>query len=245
MIVCAAQMRTEAGDFEANTAKHLELIRLAADLGANLIFFPELSLTGYEPRLAKSLATDSGDPRLDVFQKCSDEDRLIIGVGIPVAADSGVQIGMAWFRPGEARGAYAKQQLHSDEDPYFVPGMGQLLLECEGCSLAPAICFESLQMNHADNAAAMAANVYLASAAKPASGLATAMAQYPAIARKHRTFVIISNSVGKCDDFISVGQSAAWNEGGELLAQMDAESEGVVALDTAHGSASVHKLCSS
>lgn len=40
----------------------------------------------------------------------------------------------------------------------------------------------------------------------------------------------------------SLGQSAAWNVRGELLAQMDAESEGLVVLDTAGGRASVELL---
>ena len=242
MKVCAAQLRPVAGDFAMNSAKHLELIRLAVRHGAHLVFFPELSLTGYEPRLAKSLAGDPADCRLDVFQRCSDRDKVLIGVGMPVAVTSGVRIEMVWFGPGAARRTYAKQQLHVDENPYFVPGIGQLLLESECHKLAPAICYESLQMDHADSAAALAAEVYLASVAKPASGLAKAMAHYPAVARKHKMFVIMANCVGQSDDFVSVGQSAAWNVCGELLAQMDTESEGVVVLDIAFGSASVHKL---
>ncbi|MCL7931592.1 hypothetical protein M8006_16675 [Halomonas sp. ATCHA] len=52
----------------------------------------------------------------------------------------------------------------------------------------------------------------------------------------------MANCVGPSDDFISVGQSAAWNVRGELLAQMDAESEGLVVLDTVGGRASVKLL---
>jgi predicted amidohydrolase len=107
-----------------NSAKHLELIRLAVHHGAHLVFFPELSLTGYEPRLAKSLAGDPADCRFDVFQRCSDRDKVLIGVGMPVAVTSGVRIEMVWFGPGAARRTYAKQQLHVDENPYFVPGIG-------------------------------------------------------------------------------------------------------------------------
>lgn len=242
MKLCAAQLRPVAGDFLANTAKHLELIQLAAVHGANLVLFPELSLTGYEPRLAKSQAVNPADSRLDIFQKYSDEEKLLIGVGIPIGLTSGVQIGMAWFQPGEVRRTYAKQQLHVDEYPYFVPGIGQLVLEYERHKLAPAICYESLQMNHADNLAAMGTEVFLASVAKPAGGLAKAMAHYPTIAHKHSMFVVMANCVGPSDDFVSVGQSAVWNAHGELLAQLDAESEGVVMLDISHGSASAHKL---
>jgi predicted amidohydrolase len=42
-----AQINTRLGDVEANLDKHLSLIRDARSQGADLIVFPELSLTGY------------------------------------------------------------------------------------------------------------------------------------------------------------------------------------------------------
>jgi len=242
MKVCAAQLRPIAGDFARNRAKHLELTELAVAQRADVVFFPELSLTGFEPRLADSLAVDINDHRLDVFQAWSDQHNLLIGVGMPIIVDAGVRIGMVWFTPGKARFLYSKQQLHPDEHPYFVPGYEQRVLKRDGCKLAPAICYESLQMSHADEVAVLSAELYLASVAKPAGGLDKAMAHYPAVARRHHMIVIMANCVGPSDDFISVGQSAAWNVHGELLAQMDAESEGLVVLDTVSGRASVKLL---
>ncbi len=71
------------------------------------------------------------------------------------------------------------------------------------------------------------------------------MKHYPIVARSHNMVVIMANFVGPSDDFLSVGQSAVWNTRGELIAQMDAESEGIVVLDTHSGSASVKKLANS
>ncbi|NYS60432.1 carbon-nitrogen hydrolase family protein [Vreelandella salicampi] len=242
MKACAAQLRPIAGDLAANVAKHLELIELAVSQQADVVFFPELSLTGFEPRLADSFAIDIADQRLDVFQEHSDKTDMLIGVGMPISTGSGVFIGMVWFSPGDARRLYAKQQLHADELPYFVAGGKQLVLERNGSRLVPAICYESLQMDHGDSAATLSADMYLASVAKPVGGIAKAMTHYPAVASKHNMLVIMANCVGPSDDFISVGQSAAWNGRGELLAQMDAEAEGVVVLDTRNGSASVKTL---
>jgi predicted amidohydrolase len=140
MNLCAAQLRAVAGDVAANAAKHLELIALAVAERADLVFFPELSLTGYEPRLAASLACHHADPRLDAFQQRSDAHEVIIGLGLPLTFESGVRIGMVWFAPGAPRKIYAKQQLHADELPYFVAGDGQLVLKAAGRALAPAIC---------------------------------------------------------------------------------------------------------
>lgn len=240
MKLSAVQFLPVPGDMTANTGKHLEHIERAVSHGANLVFFPELSLTGYEPRLAKSLAIDPTDSRLDVFQRFSDAHDLVIGVGAPLSVRSQVQIGMVWFEPRAPRLAYAKQHLHSDELPFFIQGSEQLVLEADTHKLAPAICYESLQLSHADSAASMGADVYLASVAKPAGAMAKAMLHYPAIARKHNMYVIMADCVGPSDDVVSVGQSAVWNRSGELLAQMDSESEGMVIVDTISGVASVH-----
>ena len=233
MRICGAQHRPLVGDIAANTGKHLRFIQLATVQGAALIFFSELSLTGYEPRLAKSLATSKADPRLDVFQQSSDAHNIVIGVGLPISAGNEVQIGMVWFTPNKPRREYAKQELHADEFPFFIRGNGQLLLELGEHKLAPAICYESLQLKHAKDAAKRGADIYLASVAKPAHGIAKAVLHYPDIARKHKLTVIMANCVGPSDNFVSVGQSAAWNNRGELLAQMDAEAEGLITFDTA------------
>ena len=241
MKICAVQIRPIAGEIAVNIVRHLNFIEFAIAQEANLAFFPELSLTGYEPRLAKSLATDKTDHRLDKFQQRTDAHNIIIGVGLPISAESKVQIGMVWFAPNAPRRDYAKQQLQDDELPFFVRGNGQLMLNVAGHTLAPAICFESLQPKHAEDAANMGADIYLASVAKPARVMAKAVLHYPAIARKHKLHVIMSDCVGPSDNFMSVGKSAAWNNRGELLAQMDCESEGIIILDTATDQASIHE----
>ncbi len=242
MKIGAVQLQPVTGDISSNVTKHLEFIEVAVAQGADLVFFPELSLMGYEPTLARSLATDKTDARLEAFQQCSNAHSVIIGVGLPISVRSNVQIGMVWFTPEKPCCSYAKQQLHADELPFFVAGDRQLVLETSTYKLAPAICYESLQPTHADNAANLGVDIYLASVAKPASGMAKAMLHYPAIARKHNMVVIMSDSIGPCDNFTSVGQSAAWNNRGELLMQMDSDSEGVLMVDTSNWKARIHKL---
>lgn len=45
--IAMAQIETRLGDVDANLAQHLEMIERASSQGAELIVFPELSLTGY------------------------------------------------------------------------------------------------------------------------------------------------------------------------------------------------------
>jgi predicted amidohydrolase len=228
MRLCAAQLATEAGNVERNVLKHVALIEAALSQRADLIFFPELSLTGYEPKLARELATTARDRRLHVFQELADRGNIVIGVGIPNRSQRGIQIAMILFRPKAERLVYAKQQLHSDELAFFVKGETQLILPIRGHTLAPAICYESLQPDHADSAAGRGADTYLASVAKPQRNVTKAYEHYPGIARQHSLIVLMANSVGPADDFIGAGQSAIWNRAGQLVANMDANAEGFV-----------------
>ncbi|NPA43176.1 MAG: NAD+ synthase [Chlorobi bacterium] len=50
MKIALAQINLIIGDFEGNAAKHIRLIEEARRRGADLIVFPELSITGYPPR---------------------------------------------------------------------------------------------------------------------------------------------------------------------------------------------------
>ncbi|WP_432735127.1 carbon-nitrogen hydrolase family protein [Maridesulfovibrio sp. FT414] len=238
MIVGAIQCKAIKGDIDANIERHLKFIQIAANNNVNILFFPELSITGYEPRLAESLAIRMSDQILEIFKEQSTRYNITIGVGFPLARQEQVQIGMAWFIPNEPSISYAKQQLHDDELPYFVSGEKQLILQTENYNLAPAICYESLQPSHAEHAVAMGANVYLASVAKSDGGIAKAMRHYPKIALKHKIYVIMANCIGPNDDFVSAGQSAAWNRNGDLIALMGRDSNGILMVDLDRNEAS-------
>ncbi|KZE74305.1 hypothetical protein AV654_30545 [Paenibacillus elgii] len=160
MRIAAAQMRPEKGNIVENLEKHKNMIATAISYHADAIFFPELSVTGYEPSLAKDLATSENDGRFDDFQSISDKHRITIGIGVPTKSDSGIRISMIVFQPNKPRQTYSKQKLHSDEFPYFVCGHEQMILTMDNVKIAPAICYESLQIDHADYASKLGAEVY-------------------------------------------------------------------------------------
>jgi predicted amidohydrolase len=232
MKICAAQTRPLKGDIQTNIANHKKLIALAIDNGADLIVFPELSLTGYEPGLAKDLATTKEDKRLDEFQQISDANKITIGLGVPTKSGAGVLISMIFFQPGRPRQIYSKQQLHSDEFPYFVGGDNQIILTIDDIKIAPAICYESLQPDHSEKAHKLGAKMYVASVAKTKHGVDKAEQHYPQIAGKYAMTVLMANCVGHCDNFESAGKSAVWNDKGNLAGQLDDKNEGLLIFDT-------------
>jgi predicted amidohydrolase len=149
---------------------------------------------------------------------------------------------MILLRPLIHRQLYCKQILHSDEYRFFEAGSNNLLLELEGMKIAPAICFESLQIEHGMRANAVGAQVYAASVAKSRAGLEKAIKHYSTLAKLNKMTVLMSNCVGPSDDFVSAGGSAIWNREGDRVGQLGDSSEGVLCFDTETGDAMVKLL---
>ena len=232
MKICLAQIKPYTGDIKKNIEKHLRFIEKAVSYHSNLIFFPELSLTGYEPTLASKLATGKDDGRFECFREICDQSKITIGVGMPFRNKSDIFISTLIFQPGKKLEIYSKQLLHEDELPYFKNGNSQVILEIESIRLAPAICYESLQPEHSQNASDAGAEIYLASVAKSRSGVDKACTHYQNISKKYSMAVLMSNSIGYCDNFESAGKSAIWNKKGELLKQLSGTDEGILIYDT-------------
>ena len=242
MKISLAQIRPVKGNISTNIATHKKLIALAIAANADAIFFPELSITGYEPELAKELATNQDDKRFDDFQQISDTNKIIIGIGVPTKSEAGTLISMIIFQPNKSKQTYSKQQLHADELPYFVNGNSQTILAIENIKIAIGICYESLQTDHAENANKLGATIYIASVAKSQNGINKALVHYPIIATKFSMTVLMTNCVGYCDNFESVGKSAVWNDKGELIGEFNDTDEGILIFDTGTKSITQHEI---
>ncbi len=81
--VAVAQTRPVRGDVPANLDEHVRLALLAAAEGAQVVVFPELSLTGYELDLAEKLAFTEADPRLMPLLDLAHSSGMILVVGAP------------------------------------------------------------------------------------------------------------------------------------------------------------------
>ena len=232
MKICVVQTRPIKGDIEGNIENHKKLIDLAAANGADIVIFPELSLTGYEPALAKALATHQGDGRFDDFQEIADASQITIGVGVPTKSGASPYISMVIFQPHQGRQTYSKQYLHADEEPFFMSGPSSPGLIEGRPNVGLAICYELSIPEHPERAFAQGANVYLASVAKSASGVDQAAKRLSAIAQTYVVPVFMSNCVGPSDDFESAGKTSVWNDKGALVRQLDDRNEGFIIFDT-------------
>ncbi|MEL6925527.1 MAG: nitrilase-related carbon-nitrogen hydrolase, partial [Bacteroidota bacterium] len=154
------------------------------------------------------------------------------GIPAPMRVEDKIFIGLIYFQPQQQRQLYCKQLLHEDERPYFSEAQEQVIFQLGEQKITPAICYESLQEQHAERCHALGADVYLASVAKPQRGIQKATQHYPYIAKKFDFPVMMVNNIGPCDNFVGAGQSGVWSASGDCLLQMPANAEGLLIFDT-------------
>jgi len=232
MKIGIVQTRPIIGDIQGNIANHKQWIEWAAADEAELIIFPELSLTGYEPTVAKVLATDQDDPRFDDLQALSDANGITIGVGVPTNNKQGICITMLLFQPHKARRVYSKGYLHPDEEAFFVPGQSFPHLQVEQTHVALAICYEISVPEHLESALKSGPGMYVANVAKFVNGIGKAIERLSKVAADCAIPVLMSNCVGFADGGQCAGKTSAWNKRGALIGQLNDSDEGMLIFDT-------------
>jgi predicted amidohydrolase len=242
MKISIAQIEAIKGDIEKNLDKHLQFIEAASSGQSDLIMFPELSLTGYEPELAKELATHSMDDRLTPLQKISDEKNIIIGAGLPTYDNNNLFISMIIFQPGKERITYSKQYLYPTEKDIFTPGNIPCIIPLDKANIiAPAICYELSNKEHAAYAYKMNATIYIASVLNSVNGVDADIEKLSNTASTYKMTTFMSNYIGESGGYECAGKSSIWNTEGELIAQLDNRTEGILTYNTLDKSVETRK----
>lgn len=239
--LAAAQTVPIRGDVAANLEQHVRLARLASEAGAQVVVFPELSLTGYELDLATRLAFSPDDVRLAPLMEEASTLHLTLIVGAPVRTGGSLCIGAFVVAPDGTVEIYTKPHLGAfgagagvdgvvppAERLYFEPGALNPLVPVGHHTAAVAVCADTGRPSHPQAAADRGATIYLASMFVIPSEFERETAALGAYAAKHRMAVVFSNFGGPSGGLASAGRSAIWSERGERLAQLDASGAGVV-----------------
>lgn len=252
LVLAAAQTVPVRGDVPANTERHLRLVDVAAKERAQVIVFPELSLTGYELDLARELAFTRDDPRLKPLVEAAVSSATTLVVGAPVRAPGGLSrlhIGAFILSPDGSVGLYTKHHLGaasvSDSVDGIVPPAeatvfetGDLdpLVHIAGTTAAVAVCADTGRPSHPQAAADRGARIYLASMFVIPSEFDREAGVLPVYAARHRMMVVFSNYGGPSGGLTSAGRSAIWSETGDMLARLEPSGAGVaVAIETGDG----------
>lgn len=227
-IIALAQSASLRGDTEANLQKHMEFTALAAEKRAQLIVFPELSLTGYEPDLAAELAFTEDDARLKPLKDLAELHRIIIVAGAPFCTESALHIAAFILYPCGEGSVYTKHYLHEGEEKFFVAGRLNPAILLGEEKIAMAVCADIANPVHAKDAARAGSTIYLASAFITPGGYEAEARILKNYARKHSMTVMKANYSGQSGGFPSAGRSAIWSANGELTGELPGEGEGIL-----------------
>lgn len=215
----AAQITSVRGDVAANITMHQRYMERAATEGADLLVFPELSITGYEMDLAAELQTDVDDPLFGPLQELAQKAGMLTMVGMPIRAESGKPYLGSILLGGDAPVAYNKIHVHTSEEDYFQPADRHVVIPHKGRSVGFAICADLNFASHAAGAYAAGADIYAVGALVSADGWSREEAMLKGYARDHDMPVVFANYASKSGPLTPVGHSSVWAPGGEAVVQ--------------------------
>lgn len=237
MKIALLQIESITGDLERNIARHLAALAHLRAGDAELAIFPELSLSNYEPPVAARTAIDAADERLAPFDEFARQHDLHVCVGAALQGDDKPSISAILFSPGQPRRAIHKAYLHDDEVPIFAAGCGQARVLSLSRRVALAICYDISVDAHLEQASAQGMDVYVASVAKTADGIAAARERLGSKAREYGVPVLVVNSVGSCEGRPAGGGSMVIGADGEITGTLDGSEQAILIYDLENGCA--------
>ena len=225
--IAAAQIPSEKENIDANIQVHIQAVKTACMNDVSIIFFPELSITGYELEFSAKEAFEINDNRFDVFQNLAIENNIHIVIGAALKTDNIPELGAIIFSPDGSISSYSKIHLHSGESKYFKPGRTHKFLEVDGQKIALAICADTNYSAHAKACAQESATIYAAGVLFSKTGYAPDTNKLASYAKQHNMLVTIANHNRNTGGWLPAGMSAAWSQKG-LLSKADQHSNSLV-----------------
>ncbi|HEY3059613.1 MAG TPA: NAD+ synthase [Chloroflexota bacterium] len=235
--IALAQMNPIVGDIPGNRDKIVQTIRCAEQMGAELVAFPELALTGYPPEDLLLKPSFIGD-NLAALEEIAANTRDIIAVVGCVDRRDDIFNGAAVLYRGKVVYVYHKQFLPTygvfDEDRYFRPGAEAPVLRLGEVLLGVNICEDIWYAVGPTNAQALAgAEVIVNINASPFADQKPAFRKKMLATRASDNHAIVAyvNMVGGQDELVFDGSSLVFDPGGELICQGRAFEEDLVLVD--------------
>ncbi|WP_035556665.1 carbon-nitrogen hydrolase family protein [Halomonas sp. KO116] len=237
--IALSQLPVIKAAVDKNLQTHLAYIERAAALGANVVAFPEHSLTGYELALLNQLAMPHNDKIFATLTAAAVATNTVVIAGCPLHNPNGKPfIAAVICFPNGEHTFYLKQHLHEGEDVYCAPGHEIGLINVNGTRIALAVCADFTHPSHSAIAAAQQADVYLASALISPGGYAQDAELLADIAQRHQLPVLLANHVSTTGGWQTCGNSGGWSAAGELTVKANGTQPSLVLCRVQHGALS-------
>lgn len=232
-----AQINPTVGDLEGNADRIIGRIEEARKLGADLVVFPELALTGYPPEdlLLKSQFISDNLAQLERISRSTRGITAILGF---VDAKDDLYNAAAVLSDGKQAGVYYKNYLPNysvfDENRYFKEGREAPVFVLENRAIGINICEDIWYPNGPAVAQARAgAELIINISASPYRASKRELREKMLSTRAADNLVALAylNMVGGQDELVFDGASAVFNERGELIARGAQFQEDLIVVD--------------
>ena len=236
--IALAQLDLLVGDVHGNATRVVNTARQArADLGADLVLFPELSLSGYPP---EDLLFHRGFRRQieSGLAKVREEVQGIsVMLGLPEYAGNAIYNSAALISGGAVAALYRKAELPNykvfDEKRYFHAGTQPTVLDVDGFRCGLLVCEDVWEPEPAQLARADGAELLIVINASPYEIHKQREREDVARARVLDVGLPMAyvNLVGGQDELIFDGNSFVMNADGAVVMRAPAFREGTYAVD--------------
>ncbi|MEO8098094.1 MAG: NAD+ synthase [Acidobacteriota bacterium] len=264
MRVALAQLNPTIGDFRGNVDSMARAARTAASRGAEVVVFPELSLTGYPPRdlVEKSSFLDRNIEELDRLARETADLDLAIVCGYVSRSEQNVgkraRNSAAVIEGGQIVFRQHKTLLPTydvfDEARYFNPAERVELFTLRGLPVALTICEDAwndrnywqqrlYQRDPVEELFHAGAQMLICINASPYNMGKREMRRriYSSVAKRYAKPVLYVNQIGGDDQLVFDGSSFAMSAGGEVIASARSFDEDLVLVDIDTGTGDRHE----
>ncbi len=236
--IALAQLNLFVGDVAGNTQRVIDAAAQARDrLHADLVLFPELSLSGYPP---EDLLFHNGLRRQvnTALERVRTETRgTTVVVGYPEYAEEGIYNSAAVLRDGAMVANYRKQELPNyavfDEKRYFRHGRDTCIFEIKGIRIALLICEDIWEPSPARAAQANGAQLIVVINGSPYSLRYQERRERVVRERVKETGlpVVYVNLLGGQDELVFDGGSFVMDAAGKVVQRVAPFVEGLFPVD--------------
>ena len=228
--VAAVQIESYLGDCERNADKHAEWVSRAAGEGADLVFFPECSLTGYTLDGVGDVTVRLADRRVEAVREVARECGIAVGFGLVEQGKPGGNPFVTYVvYSGQDMLEYRKTHLGSSERDVFAQGDCLPVADIAGVCVGVQLCWEGRIPEIATTLRSRGTQLLLAPHASGLEGerrVRTWSRYLPARALDNGMFVIACNALRRNSaGRLAGGGMAAYGPHGELLSSYDRADE--------------------
>lgn len=236
--VAVAQINTIVGDLDGNTQKIIDYIGRARRVGADIVAFPELAVTGYPPEdlLLKNGFVARNVECLHRIVEASQGIAAIVGF---VDLQEDIMNAAAVISDGKLAGVYHKSFLPNygvfDEDRYFQAGNKSSVYKLKGVSFGVEVCEDSWFADGPHRLQALAGDaqvIFVINSSPFSAGKWHFREQMLATrASDNSCFFVYGNLVGGQDELVFDGHSLVFGPDGRVICRGPVFEEGLVVTD--------------